>query len=287
MVGWPSLTRLGNTRPSSFFFPGSATDLGCHQHPTSHHRPHHAPPAASTTDPPAVATENRRPSQLLPQERPDLDAMKPHRPSRAAHLRHLAVRATTPHRPASPPRHHPPDTATGSTGRTSEPLLKGSQIWAWSSPRSMRLTQTTVARATAPLTPPPSATTAGARPRPHASPRRQWSVPAPRHPSERRRASPPARDFPGNALRRRRGEEEEGRGTAAVAARVPPGSPTGATREGSSFQSDCQLKTMLKSSFQSDCQPTCRCPAPPSCRAAARPWRSCRCRPGRTPRTHD
>ena len=58
-----------------------------------------------------------------------------------------------------------------------------------------------------------------------------------RHPSERRRAVPAAvaaaRDFPGNTLRRRREEEEEERGTAAVAARVPPGSPTGATREGS------------------------------------------------------
>nr|XP_020148792.1 uncharacterized protein LOC109733995 [Aegilops tauschii subsp. strangulata] len=132
------------------------------QPPTTGHTspppPHHAPPAASTADPPAVATENRHPSKLLPQERPDLDAMKPHRPSRADHLRHHAVRATTPHRPTSPPRHHPPDTATGSTGRASEPLLKGSQIWAWSSPRLMRLTRTTAAHATVPLAPPPSAT---------------------------------------------------------------------------------------------------------------------------------
>ena len=83
---------------------------------TSPPPPHHAPPAASTTEPPAVAPETHRPSKLLPQEMPHRDAMKPHRPSRAAHLRHLAVHATTPHRPASPPRHHPPDTATGSTG---------------------------------------------------------------------------------------------------------------------------------------------------------------------------
>nr|XP_040245773.1 uncharacterized protein LOC120964851 [Aegilops tauschii subsp. strangulata] len=79
------------------------------QPPTTGHTspppPDHAPPAASSADPPAVATENSHPSKLLPQERPDLDAMKPHRPSRAAHLLHLAIRATTPHLPriSAPP----------------------------------------------------------------------------------------------------------------------------------------------------------------------------------------